>query len=252
MFSWGYAGWGSSTRQLRQAVDVVEQSRGYEAPFFVDIRMKRSGRAVGFKNDAFEKLMGRSRYLWMPALGNRRIKTRTGPRIQINEPEGAEALLGLALALRKKRRVIFFCQCPEPGPVHNPSCHRVVVASALLKIARKRNVDLQISEWPGGTPQRVAHELTDDEAKDVLRGRRSLPLGRRRPPIELLSLPWDSIVRFRSPTHSFRALAGPARFIAGEWILPLPFGANENDTFVGLAKRAKQDRRSLGLNTRRQ
>ena len=45
MFTWGYWGWGSSTKKLKQAVDLVERSRGYEPPYFVDVRMKRSGRA---------------------------------------------------------------------------------------------------------------------------------------------------------------------------------------------------------------
>jgi hypothetical protein len=112
MFTWGYHGWGSSTDKFKQAVDVVELERNFEPPFFVDIRARRSVRAVGFRDGAFDKRLGQERYRWMPSLGNRWVKTRKGPKIQINEPEAAEELLGLALSLRtKRRRVIFFCSC---------------------------------------------------------------------------------------------------------------------------------------------
>jgi hypothetical protein len=73
MFTWGYDGWGSSTRQLKVAVDAVERERDFESPYFVDLRMSRSVRAEGFRENAFEKVLGRGRYQWMPSLGNKRI-----------------------------------------------------------------------------------------------------------------------------------------------------------------------------------
>src|SRR5579883_3229098 len=84
MFTWGYDGWGSSTRQLKEAVDAVEQERGFDPPLFVDLRISRSVRAEGFRENAFEKAVGRGRYQWMPSLGNKRLTRRTGPRIQID------------------------------------------------------------------------------------------------------------------------------------------------------------------------
>lgn len=247
MFTWGYHGWGSSTKKLKQAVDIVERDRGYEPPFFVDIRMKRSGRAVGFIGTAFEKVVGKDRYRWMASLGNRRIKTRTGPKLQINEPEAAEELLGLALALRKKRRrVIFFCECH----VRHRICHRVEVASLLLKAARQRNVDLTIAEWPGGNPKRITHELTDHEAEKILHDNlRNLPLGRRLPSAEILALPWSSPVRFHAPHRSFYALADAARFEAKQWKLPLVEDA-QTGTRETLARKAARDRRTFGLDAR--
>jgi hypothetical protein len=47
MFTWGYDGWGSSTRQLKEAVDAVEQARGFEPPCFVDVRISRGVWAEG-------------------------------------------------------------------------------------------------------------------------------------------------------------------------------------------------------------
>lgn len=34
MFTWGYWGWGNSTRELVRAVDVVEKKRGFKPPIF--------------------------------------------------------------------------------------------------------------------------------------------------------------------------------------------------------------------------
>src|SRR4051794_14123672 len=97
MFTWGYDGWGSSTCELKQAVDAVERERGYAPPYFVDIRLRRNVRAAGFRDSAFENLLGQSRYRWMRSLGNRGILNKGGPRLQISQPGAAEELLDLAL-----------------------------------------------------------------------------------------------------------------------------------------------------------
>jgi hypothetical protein len=252
MFSWGYDGWGLSTAKLKQAVDVIERDRGYQPPYFVEIRFRRSGRAIGFSKTAFERFMGKHRYRWMPELGNKRVSKKTGRKIQIKEPGAVEELLGLALRLQKKRqRVIFFCQCPLPGTAHHPQCHRAAVASLLLKAARRRNVNLTIVEWPGGNPKQITHNLKDHQAEALLRGKKNLPLGRRLPRVELLALPWDSIVHFRSRSHSFYALADPARARGGQWLLPLPFDTAETEDLNTLMKRAEQDRLQSGFEPRR-
>jgi len=41
LFSFGYYGWGNHTRDLVEAVDTVEASRGFAPPTFVDIRIRR-------------------------------------------------------------------------------------------------------------------------------------------------------------------------------------------------------------------
>lgn len=58
LFSFGYWGSGNATRQLVRAIDVVEGSRGFEPPLFVDIRMRREGRAAGFVGEAFARFEG--------------------------------------------------------------------------------------------------------------------------------------------------------------------------------------------------
>jgi hypothetical protein len=48
IFKWGYHGWGNHTSDLVESVATVETSRGSRPPIVVDIRIKRSVRAVGF------------------------------------------------------------------------------------------------------------------------------------------------------------------------------------------------------------
>src|SRR5258708_2300944 len=104
LFSFGYWGSGSATPALVEAVDAAEALRGFERPLWVDIRISRSVRAVGFRDHAFERLLG-PRYIWMPDLGNLSVQEhRAG--IEIKNPAAAEALLGYALS-RRTRRVIF-------------------------------------------------------------------------------------------------------------------------------------------------
>ena len=52
IFSWGYWGWGNATTQMVEAVDAIERDHGFLPPLFVDVRIRRSVRAVGFRDDA--------------------------------------------------------------------------------------------------------------------------------------------------------------------------------------------------------
>src|SRR3954451_23758980 len=114
IFSWGYCGWGNSTKRLIQAVDAVEKSRRFEPPIFVDIRIRRAVRALGFREAAFEMLLGPKRYRWVRDLGNESIITHAD-RMKIRDPKAAFELLRLAQAANeRKQRVIFFCGCPFP------------------------------------------------------------------------------------------------------------------------------------------
>ena len=76
LFSWGYWGWGNATDKLLAAVDATEKARGFEPPFFVDIRLRRSVRAKGFDGDAFGQLLQPARHRHMSSLGNQNIATR--------------------------------------------------------------------------------------------------------------------------------------------------------------------------------
>src|SRR4051794_24911304 len=125
LFSFGYWGAGSSTRALVEGVNEAEALRGYEPPLWVDVRISRSVRAAGFRDGAFEKLLG-SKYAWMPDLGN--VCAQEGrPGIEIKNPAAAGALLDGGLQ-DDARRVIFFCACQVPA-----GCHRYAVGKLVKK-----------------------------------------------------------------------------------------------------------------------
>ncbi|MEX0716184.1 MAG: hypothetical protein WD066_06350 [Planctomycetaceae bacterium] len=152
-FSFGYFGWGNATPQLVRAADAVERERGFRPPIFVDCRFKRSVRAAGFVGNAFGDLLGPNRHRWMKGLGNEQIGSRTGPRIRIHEPAAADDLLDLIFEANDDgRRVIFFCSCEWPKQEGKIHCHRTTVGTLLLRSARKRDVRLEVVEWPGGKP----------------------------------------------------------------------------------------------------
>lgn len=114
VFSWGFWGWGTATPQLVSAVDAAERKRGFNPPIFVDIRFRRTGRAPGFKERAFEDLLGWQRYRWMPTLGNSSIGTRKAPRIAC--PMAANQLLDVVLEGKdRSARVIFFLRLRISG-----------------------------------------------------------------------------------------------------------------------------------------
>ena len=222
LFSWGYWGWGSSTPQLVKLVDAIERSRDFLPPLFVDVRIQRSVRAVGFRANAFERVVGHGRYKWMPALGNRSIKTRKGPYIQIDSPSAAGDLVDLALEnAAQNRRLIFFCSCERPGTERGEHCHRVEVARLIRAVGRKRGIPLQTVEWPGGEPTTVDLDVASAAFRAVRAGRASLPLPDGAHLDDLPGLAWGSIVRIRSDESTLAVVTGPARFQAGGWVLPV-------------------------------
>lgn len=145
LFSWGYWGWGNRTRELVRLATESEAREGFGPPFFVDVRFRRSVRAVGFRDRAFESLVGPDGYRWMKSLGNARIGTGEGG-IEILRPEAAVELLALARALHeKRRRVIFFCSCPSPEATH--TCHRAQVRRLVRGAAKAAQTPVSVVEW---------------------------------------------------------------------------------------------------------
>ena len=224
IFSFGYYGWGSYTPQLLTTVDAVEACRGFQPPLFVDIRFRRAVRATGFTGSAFEKLLGQNRYRWMKSLGNKRIETRTGPPIQIAEPETVDELLNLAIeSAKNKQRLLFFCSCQVPCCEGRANCHRSTVAKLLVNAARHREIEIGVEEWPGGLnePRHVDIELPSKDFDAVSAGKMLIPL---RNPFDLTamaSLPWCSTATLRSGQRVIHRLVGPLAHRSYGWVLPV-------------------------------
>ena len=244
-FSWGYWGWGNHTRDFVRMVDAVERVRGKRPPIFVDIRFSRSVRAPGFRDDIFERTVGKKRYRWLRKLGNPRIGGGGKRGIRIADASGGDDLLeSIAVAHRDHRRVIFFCACETPC-----NCHRSDVAALLIKAARRSGLALSVMEWPGGDPQTISLTVSDMVLKEVLCGRNRVPLagssgGRIR---KLSALPWCSRVGLHSSGRDIAIISGPAH-LAADWYLPVigPEVSGPTDTCDSIRKEAERLRKSLG------
>ena len=219
VFSWGFWGWGTATSQLVSSVDAAERKRGFNPPIFVDIRFRRAGRAPGFKERAFEDLLGWRRYRWMPTLGNSSIGTRKSARIAC--PMSANQLLDVVLEGKdRSARVIFFCACESPANARY--CHRRLVAQLLLRSARRRNVSLNVNEWPGGQPsfRPLTLRVSPETLYAVARGAKAVPLNRKKVPMDFAGIPWGTLVTLKAGRDELPAAVGPAAYRLGHWVLP--------------------------------
>lgn len=227
LFTWGYWGWGNATDRLVEAVDAVESARGFNAPKFVDIRLRHTGRAAGFQGDAFEKTVGVARHESMPGLGNKGIVG--GGAMEIADESKAADLLNLAIkSTAKNQRVLFFCACEYPGAKGlSKRCHRSLVAELVLKEARRRKKAVHIIEWPGGEPdpKGVVVELAAEQFKKVTPSARTIPLGQPDSLAQVAGLPWGSIVSIRErgsgAARPFVAITEPVKYARNGWVLPV-------------------------------
>lgn len=223
-FMWGYWGWGGSTKELVKALDDAEGLRGYAPPVFVDIRVRREVRAVGFRGDAFERRLGPKRHRWMRGLGNQGVidrgKMRLGDETQVRD------LLDLVVeSYASKRRVIFFCACRWPRRDGDRSCHRDLVAELLVKEARRREVDLSVVEWPGGAPRHLLAMFPPEAARAALGEAQTVPIPPGMSPDIATAVPWGSyaLVKQRDGAVQVPIIVGPAVHAQGRWALRLPW-----------------------------
>lgn len=208
LFSFGYWGCGSATPALVEAIDEAESRRGFEAPLWVDVRISRSVRAVGFRDRRFEELL-KARYEWMPDLGNKRVQERRRG-IEIQNPAAAKELLQRALD-RPTRRVLFFCLCEYPT-----FCHRKVVGQLVLKYAKGRKARVTVIEWPGEEPGAA---LTLDVSPAALRQiereeKKSIAIPSSMAIGDAAALPWGTIATMQAGEEHTKVLLGPAAFNA--------------------------------------
>jgi hypothetical protein len=218
-FMWGYWGWGGSKRKLVEAFDAAEAQRGYDPPVFVDARIRREVRAAGFREDAFEKLLGAGRYVWMQGLGNEAVLDKG--LLRLRDPHVANDLLDLIVKNdRARRRVIFFCACETPRKDGERWCHRDLVAELLTNEARRRRVALSVAEWPGGVPRRLIARFPAASARagqnETAKG---VPMPKEMSPVIGVSLPWGSYAVVEGPDGVVPLVVGPAIHRQGRWSL---------------------------------
>jgi hypothetical protein len=116
----------------------------------------------------------------------------------------------------------------------------------VLAEARRARQPLRIQEWPGGaltSRVRADVRVTPEVLTQVRRGRSTVPLGKGRPRVELLSLPHYSLVRLRATGEEQLVSALPARFSAGQWHLPIGvFPVDAQDRTEELLRTARRVR----------
>jgi len=256
LFSWGYWGWGTATRQLVKSFDIAEQERGFQPPVFVDCRLRRQGRAKGFVGDSFKDLVGKSRYEWMQGLGNNNIATG-GKGVTIKNPSAVGNLFDLAQrTTQERRRVIFYCACEYQSDGDELKCHRHAITTLLLAYARKVGRSISVVEWPGGEPAKALVELDQKLFADVMRGRKSVPLASARLK-DFAGLPWGSALEFRCKLdgRSGFVMVGPPKFAtqkddSGYWYLPVLGDHDPGVSKDSMLSAAKRWRRERGLDPR--
>jgi hypothetical protein len=222
IFAWQYYGWDNHTPYLFKALDAAEESRKFKTLMFVDIRIRPSGRAKGFKGSAFKNLVGEQRYLAMKDLGNEKIISGSGPAIQIAKPAAAKDLLELAIKLSKdKQRLLFFCSCEFNKFGGKPNCHRCTVAGLLIKKAKKQGVSIQVVEWPGGEPKNIKMEIAPKLFGSINKRVMNIPLPKDCDLAEIAGLPWGTIATFRCNDQQLHRIVGPAIRHKGNWALPV-------------------------------
>jgi hypothetical protein len=230
-FMWGYWGWGGSTNELVEAFDAAEAQRGYEPPVFVDVRIRREVRAVGFRGDAFEKLLGKGRYVWLQDLGNEGVLDH-GP-LRLRDPRVTNDLLDIIVEKdRERRRVLFYCACETPRTNGALSCHRDYIAELLTNDARQRRIVLSVSEWPGGVPRRLIARFPAAAVRAAQsETANGVPMPKEISPAIGVSLPWGSYAVAEGPDSLVPLVVGPAIHRQGQWSLQrrlaTPGGSNE-------------------------
>jgi hypothetical protein len=134
---------------------------------------------------------------------------------------------------------------PWPRSEGEIACHRTTVAGLVLKAARKRGVQVEIVEWPGGEPKQIDLDVTPRDFTSIRKGRMPVPLGDRPDLAEVAGLPWCSVATLHSEGEKLKQVVGPAIRQPGQWVL-LVF-PTDVDGLPDQKNEAVKLRRSLGL-----
>ena len=113
IFSFGYWGFGGDVQGLKQRfLRFNENTRG-RGLLWIDLRISRSVRSVGFTGDAPRDAFGKRNYMWIKAFGNQRVRKRKdGVEIADYEAGFAELLKAIDQARRSETRLDFVLCLP--------------------------------------------------------------------------------------------------------------------------------------------
>lgn len=151
---------------------------------------------------------------------------------------------------RGRRRVVFFCSCESPDCAS--TCHRMLVATTLLRAAQKAGVALTVDEWPGGSPtlrETARFRVVPGGLKSVLSGNLWAPLAARPRSGREIGFPVGSLVRLEEGGRSLVGAACSPRLVGKAWKLPLLVSAADRKGRA-LLRRALATRHDLGLGAR--
>ena len=241
LFSWGYWGWGSTTRQFVESVDLVEKSRGFNPPVFIDARLRRSVRAPGFRDSAFMQLLGEQRYCWMNGLGNKELDTGG---MKLKDPTAVSELLRFAdECAQNRRRVIYYCGCPIPH-----KCHRSLITKGLDHLAKKRKLNASVVEWPGtALPESpLCWKVSKKVLSTVEQGRKSFELPNDVTLTEAASVAWYTPVILTADDEHLPVLIGPAFVQKERWVVQVLESFGRDETARQLRREAMRHRKSNG------
>lgn len=138
VYLFGYEGWGPHVRLMKDAFirhNMLVRGRGLK---WVDVRLRRSVRAVGFSGNNPEKILGRGYYSWISDFGNKAIEGGHGIKdihrgfLQLQEE--------LHEAEKGNYDLIMFCSCDLS------SCHRYEVRRQISQMEEGKGIEFR--EWP--------------------------------------------------------------------------------------------------------
>jgi len=225
IFSFGYWGWGNHVDKLKQLIDYSERIKGYSPPYFVDIRIRRAVRAVGFCDDNFKDVIGSRRYRWEKDLGNKSIITRKN-YIEIQNPKVVQTLLELSLEKAKlKQRVIYFCACEIPS-----ECHRNTITKLLINRARKQKKKIIVSEWPGVNTQIKSAEIHVDllTFKSIKAGKKSIKASNILTPACITPWGTKAIIYCNESDEILEVYLGYSRYLKDGWYWQVLYDSDNN------------------------
>jgi hypothetical protein len=143
-----------------------------------------------------------------------------------------------------------------PGHEEQSGCHRTAVARLVLEEAGRRNIGVEIQEWPGGEPSHdLRISLPSGALKRMDRGVKSIPLDDGASLSIVAGIPWYSDVEFVSDSgdaSARRVLTGPAKHSKSDgWWLPILGGTPDpNESLEDLRRRARELRVKQGFDVR--